>query len=1070
MSDNNYIANCTGIWKSISYGWWGFDLSESNDNFFEYNDLNGFYNGVRLHFSNRNKFIFNNIINSRKEGAWLGQYNCKDNEYYFNNFVNNSRNNPGKPQAADYGLNNIWNLTSPKKGNYWSDWVSPDNNSDGIVDKSYVLGGGKGAKDYYPMANPFNLKFNYPPTITTTNVLVCYIYQNYLVNYSANDLDTPQTQLTWTMKTNASWLKFSSTQELHGTPNSSDIGTYWVYISVYDGNQSDFTNFTLTVLKKPTPPPQPGKRTVIIVRTGQRFTKIQDAIDNASSVDTIRIWAGFYYENIILNKRLSLIGNGTRNTTIDGNNKDSVITINSPYCNVSDLSIMHGNGFSKGGIRINSDKNTIQNCFITKNSRSILFESSNYNTIKNCTLSLSYNYGVGIRYRNSSSYNHIYNNNIIDNGGVGISIDYNCNNNRIHHNNFINNSGWHNTYRFQATDLGLRNRWNTSSVGNYWWDWTSPDNNTDGIVDKPYVLGGEMGAKDYYPLAKPIPVHIQPPQKSIGRVINQRTQQKFEKIQDAIDNAIAEDTIRVYSGIFYESLILNKFIKIIGNGSNETVIKGGQDGSIISIFHDNCTLEKLGIVARIQNSDNIGIKIESNYNNITDCYINSSSIYSDGLFIKRVKGNTISNCILEGNSKAIYVRYSDNNLIKDSIVTNNYHGIMISHSEYNRISNCYGYDNNIGITISNSNYNTVIESNNSLNVKYGIFIEVKAGNNNIINNDFWNNHQFGACLGSNTSNNIFSNNNFINNNELNNITWAQTYDDGNNNKWNNGKVGNYWSEWTTPDKNNDGIVDIPYNISGSAGAKDYYPLTKRVDIHHKPTPKVLPKIITTNITNNSFNISINTTEIKITFSQPVNTTSFITNLEISPQINYSLIWEDNNYVLKIIFNEKLAFNTTYKISIDNSNLDLNSPFELVFTTEPDKKISDKGREDDEPVDYIPYFIISIIILIIVIIIVFAIITKNRQKLKTKAELQPGQLKDDRVLPTGMFDEEQSTDQDSTKELIDDLKDKAMSAKKPSEFGTSKEMKLKKVQDKYQKGEISKETYHSILDIINKKNY
>jgi len=62
-----------------------------------------------------------------------------------------------------------------------------------------------------------------------------------------------------------------------------------------------------------------------------------------------------------------------------------------------------------------------------------------------------------------------------------------------------------------------------------------------------------------------------------------------------------------------------------------------------------------------------------------------------------------------------------------------------------------------------------------------------------------------------------------------NASHIQTYDAGTNNRWNiSGSphgYGNYWSDWTTPDADSNGVVDIPYSIPGSAGAKDYYPLT-----------------------------------------------------------------------------------------------------------------------------------------------------------------------------------------------------------------------------------------------------
>ncbi len=63
-----------------------------------------------------------------------------------------------------------------------------------------------------------------------------------------------------------------------------------------------------------------------------------------------------------------------------------------------------------------------------------------------------------------------------------------------------------------------------------------------------------------------------------------------------------------------------------------------------------------------------------------------------------------------------------------------------------------------------------------------------------------------------------------------NASNIQAYDEGNDNLWYDTQTeeGNYWHDWAnnndTNDQNHDGIVDWPYLIAGSAGAKDYYPL------------------------------------------------------------------------------------------------------------------------------------------------------------------------------------------------------------------------------------------------------
>ena len=51
---------------------------------------------------------------------------------------------------------------------------------------------------------------------------------------------------------------------------------------------------------------------------GADFEKVQDAINASGDGDEIRVFEGIYYENVVVNKTVSLIGNGSANTTIDG--------------------------------------------------------------------------------------------------------------------------------------------------------------------------------------------------------------------------------------------------------------------------------------------------------------------------------------------------------------------------------------------------------------------------------------------------------------------------------------------------------------------------------------------------------------------------------------------------------------------------------------------------------------------------------------------------------------------------------------------------------------------------------
>jgi parallel beta-helix repeat protein len=165
------------------------------------------------------------------------------------------------------------------------------------------------------------------------------------------------------------------------------------------------------------------------------------------------------------------------------------------------------------GISLEDSFNTISNNIITGNSGSAIyikwfcdFNKIFYNTISNN--------GFGI-YLEASNNNVISNNNIIGNSGYGLGVYSSyfpgqdphdpgyyvpSNNNQVYHNNFFNNNP---SWKQAFNDNGI-NQFNATSQGNYWSDWTSPDNDHNGIVDNPYVIDGGHGMNDYYPLINPV--------------------------------------------------------------------------------------------------------------------------------------------------------------------------------------------------------------------------------------------------------------------------------------------------------------------------------------------------------------------------------------------------------------------------------------------------------------------------------------------------------------------------------------------------------------------------------------
>ena len=69
----------------------------------------------------------------------------------------------------------------------------------------------------------------------------------------------------------------------------------------------------------------------------------------------------------------------------------------------------------------------------------------------------------------------------------------------------------------------------------------------------------------------------------------------YTRIQDAINNASDGDTVFVYddSSPYYESICINKEIKVIGEDKNSTTIDAQQLEYVVQITANNSSIEQL---------------------------------------------------------------------------------------------------------------------------------------------------------------------------------------------------------------------------------------------------------------------------------------------------------------------------------------------------------------------------------------------------------------------------------------------------------------------------------------------
>ena len=489
------------------------------------------------------------------------------------------------------------------------------------------------------------------------------------------------------------------------------------------------------------------------------YTTIQAALDDANDGDVIVVHPDTYYENIDFNGVSCTLTSTDPNdpniivsTIIDANGSGDVVTLNSGEtadCLLTGFTITNGTY----GIDCNNSSPAITKCLIEDNSSAGIYCSGSASPIiRNNWI---YDNDKGIEFADSNSTAAVTNNTIVDNTNYGIKgTDTSP--------TITNCIIWQNsddlstcTATYSCIEDGDSGTGNISSYP-YFEDYNNNDfhltrnspcinaGDPDGIYTGQADIDGD--ARVMYQK-----VDIGADETLYLFVYNLTQDVWYTSLQSALDEADTDDTIKVYPGIYYETIDFNGVsCTLTSNDPN--------DWDVVAATIIDCQASRQSpktgfIFDHNEGSDSIleGFTVINGYGQLQHDYYAGGAIYCEG------SSPTIRRCVLRNNTNdktnsdtdggAIACYLDANPLIESCVIFDNeayYSGGISVWESSPTIRNCLIYNNSavIGGSIATWSSNDVEISNctitnNSADTGGGIYSN--DSNETITNCVLWNN-------------------------------------------------------------------------------------------------------------------------------------------------------------------------------------------------------------------------------------------------------------------------------------------------------------------------------------------
>jgi parallel beta-helix repeat protein len=273
--------------------------------------------------------------------------------------------------------------------------------------------------------------------------------------------------------------------------------------------------------------------------------------------------------------------------------------------------------------------------------------------------------------------------------------------------------------------------------------------------------------------------------------------------------------------------------------------------------------------------DRSNMTLDGRGHTIQGAIAQTSSSNIGGVFLRSVQNVTVKGFSIKDCSFGFYLDYCSNITISGNNITGTWQPVPFGLLP-------------AGIFIWDGDYNN-ITGNRLENNEYGMYVAEDSEHNVIVANTISGSTRAGIRL-YDSSSNTFYHNNFDNTKNV--------YDSGfeysvylSINAWDDGREGNFWSDYNGTDADGDGVGDTPYNVESRN--QDHYPLMESWEPDTAPPSisMISPENRTYNESNVTLAFSISEPASKISYSlsgQDNVTVSDNTTLSELPNGNHNL--------------------------------------------------------------------------------------------------------------------------------------------------------------------------------------